>query len=117
LGSPKACLAFEFAARNAERFGGVAALSGGLIGPSGTPRDYQGSLAGTPVFIGCSDVDTHIPLERVNESAAIVRLLGADVTKWIYPSMAHTVVDDEVRAIQAILATIPERVKERHHAV
>jgi len=114
--SQGACLALEFAARNAERFGGVAALSGGLIGPNGTPRDYQGSLAGTPVFVGCSDVDSHIPLERVNESGAVLQRLGANVTKRIYPGMGHTVVDDEVRAIQAMLATIPEREKERSYA-
>lgn len=106
--SQGACLALEFAARNAERFGGVAALSGGLIGPSRTPRDYQGSLAGTPAFVGCSDVDSHIPLERVNESAAVLQRLGANVTKRIYPGMGHTIIDDEVRAIQAMLATIPE---------
>lgn len=115
--SQGACLALEYAARNAERFGGVAALSGGLIGPDGTPRDYQGSLAGTPVFIGCSDVDAHIPLERVNESAAVLTRLGASVTKRIYPGMGHTVVDDEIRAIQAMLAAIPGHEKERSHAV
>lgn len=115
--SQGACLALEFAARNAERFGAVAGLSGGLIGPNGTPRNYQGSLAGTPVFIGCSDVDAHIPLERVRESATVLTRLGASVTKRIYPGMAHTVVDDEVRTIRAMLAAIPGNGKERHHAV
>ena len=59
--SQGACLALEYAARHARRWGGVVGLSGGLIGPDGTPRDYPGSLAGTPVFLGCSDVDPHIP--------------------------------------------------------
>ena len=66
--SQGACLALEFAARNARRYGGVVGLSGGLIGPEATPRNYSGSLAGTPVFLGCSDVDSHIPLSRVHES-------------------------------------------------
>src|SRR5215467_13245237 len=77
--SQGACLALEFTARNARRYGGVAGLSGGLIGPDGTPRDYTGSLAGTPIFFGCSDVDPHIPKARVEHSAAVLRRLGADV--------------------------------------
>ena len=71
--SQGACLALEFAARNAQRFGGLVGLSGGLIGPEGTPRDYPGSLAGTPVFLGCSDVDPHIPLQRVEDTASILQ--------------------------------------------
>ena len=63
--SQGACLALEFAARHAARYAGVFALSGGLIGPPGTPRNYSGSFDGTPVFLGCSDRDPHIPLERV----------------------------------------------------
>ena len=62
-----ACLVLEFAARNARRYGGIVGLSGGLIGPENTPRSYAGSLASTPVFLGCSDVDFHIPLARVHE--------------------------------------------------
>ncbi len=115
--SQGACLALEYAARNAERFGGVAALSGGLIGPDGTSRDYAGSLDGTPIFLGCSDVDSHIPLARVNESAAVMQRLGANVTKRIYPGLGHTVVDDEVRAIRAMLGSI-QATRERYgHAV
>ncbi|MFN8447871.1 MAG: hypothetical protein U0521_04605 [Anaerolineae bacterium] len=67
--SQGACLVLEFAARNAKRYGGVVGLSGGLIGADGTPRDYPGSLGGTPVFLGCSDIDFHIPKARVDESA------------------------------------------------
>ncbi|RUP07522.1 dienelactone hydrolase family protein [Hyphomicrobium sp.] len=104
--SQGACLALEFAARNARRFGGVVALSGGLIGPEGAPRNYAGSLAGTPVFLGCSDVDSHIPLERVHESTDVLRKLGGDVTEKIYPGMGHTIVQDEVDHVKEILSGI-----------
>ena len=101
--SQGACLASEFAARNAKRYGGVVALSGGLIGPDGTPRDYHGSLAGTPVFLGCSDIDPHIPVERVHESARVLEGLGAQVEKRIYPGMGHTVNQDEVDRVVDLL--------------
>jgi phospholipase/carboxylesterase len=101
--SQGACLALEFAARNANPFGGVVALSGGLIGPEGTPRNYSGSLAGTPVFLGCSDVDFHIPLARVRESSEVLKTLGGDVTEIIYPGMGHTIVQDEVEHVKTIL--------------
>ncbi|MBS0253060.1 MAG: alpha/beta hydrolase [Proteobacteria bacterium] len=101
--SQGACLALEFAARNARRFGGVVGLSGGLIGPEGTPRTYAGSLAATPVFLGCSDVDFHIPLKRVNESAEVLKTLGGTVTEIIYPGMGHTIVQDEVEHVKKIL--------------
>ena len=101
--SQGACLATEYAARNARRYGGVVALSGGLIGPDGTPRDYAGSLGDTPVFLGCSDVDFHIPHARVVESAEILRGLGGAVDMRIYPGMGHTVNEDELEAVQGIL--------------
>jgi phospholipase/carboxylesterase len=98
------CLALEYAARNARRYGGLAGLSAGLIGPPGTPRNYPGSLSGTPVFIGCSDSDAHIPLARVHESTQVLRRLGGDVTERIYPGMGHTINDDEVKQIRRMLA-------------
>ena len=101
--SQGACLALEFSARHARRYGGVVGLSGGLIGPDGTPRDYAGSLDGTPTFLGCSDVDFHIPKERVDLSAQVLEKLGADVTKRIYPGMGHTVNEDEIAHVQAIM--------------
>lgn len=101
--SQGACLALEFAARFAQRYAAVIGLSGGLIGPPGTPRDYPGSLLGTKVFLGCSDVDLHIPLERVHESAEVFRRLGATVDERIYPGMGHTVNRDELDAVRAIL--------------
>jgi phospholipase/carboxylesterase len=104
--SQGACLALEFAARNARRYGGVAGLSGGLIGPDGTPRDYDGSLAGTPVLLGCSDVDFHIPLQRVHEAAEVLGRLGAQVDERIYPGMGHTINQDELDAVQAMMGTL-----------
>ncbi|MEJ7812502.1 MAG: dienelactone hydrolase family protein [Gemmatimonadaceae bacterium] len=102
--SQGACLATEYAARHARRYGGVAGLSGGLIGPDDTPRDYTGSLAGTPVFLGCSDVDGHIPAARVRESAEVLRRLGGEVDMRLYPGMGHLVNEDEVAAVRAMLA-------------
>lgn len=101
--SQGACLALEYSARHARRYGGVAALSGGLIGPDGTPRDYPGSLDGTPVFLGCSDVDFHIPKQRVDLSAQVLEQFGAAVTERIYPGMGHTVNEDEIAHVQAIM--------------
>ncbi|HET6837960.1 MAG TPA: dienelactone hydrolase family protein, partial [Gemmatimonadales bacterium] len=105
--SQGACLAVEFAAQHARRYGGVAGLSGGLIGPDGTPRDYRGSLDGTPVFLGCSDVDSHIPAERVRHSAEVLERLGGEVTMRLYPGMGHTIIEDELEAVRAMMALVP----------
>jgi predicted esterase len=104
--SQGACLALEFAARNARRYGGIAGLSGGLIGPDGTPRNYAGSLADTPVFLGCSDIDPHIPMERVEHTAEVLTSLGANVTTRLYPGMGHTVNDDEIAHVQRMMDAI-----------
>ncbi|HXV97244.1 MAG TPA: dienelactone hydrolase family protein [Anaerolineae bacterium] len=104
--SQGACLSLEFAARNARRYGGVAGLSGGLIGPDGTPRDYAGSLAGTPIFLGCSDVDAHIPKARVEHSAEVLRRLGGDVTMRLYPNMGHLVNQDEINFVRQMMAAL-----------
>ena len=97
------CLMLEFAARHARRFHAVIGFSGAVIGPPGTPRNYSGSFAGTAVFLGCSDVDPHIPLERVHETADIFRRLGASVDERIYPGMGHLVCEDELKAARALL--------------
>ena len=101
--SQGACLSLEFAARHAGRYAAVIGFSGGLIGPPGTPRAYGGSFEGTPVFLGCSDVDSHIPLERVHESAQVFRRMGAAVDERIYPRMGHTINNDEISAARALL--------------
>ncbi|HEY8865033.1 MAG TPA: alpha/beta hydrolase [Candidatus Dormibacteraeota bacterium] len=104
--SQGACLTLEFAARNARRYGGVVGLSGGLIGPSDTPRDYPGDFAGTPAFLGCSDVDPHIPKERVAETAEVFKRMGAKVTMQLYPGMGHTVNQEEIGAVREIVESL-----------
>jgi phospholipase/carboxylesterase len=100
------CLTLEYVARNAKRYGAVAGLSAGLIGPPGTPRDDAGTFAGTPVFLGCSDIDSHIPLARVHESRDVLTRMGAAVTEHIYPGMGHTVNADEIAHVAKLLAGI-----------
>jgi predicted esterase len=102
--SQGACLTLEFAARHARRYGGVVGLSGGLIGPDGTPRDYPGSFDGTPAFLGCSDVDPHIRKERVLEASEVLTRMGAIVAARLYPQMAHTVNPDEIEAVRGMVA-------------
>lgn len=101
--SQGACLALEYAARFPARLGGVAALSGGLIENGDRTRDYSGDLAGTPVFLGCSDRDAHIPLARIQRSEQVLAALGAAVTTRIYPGMGHTINRDEIDWVQTLL--------------
>ena len=102
--SQGACLAQEFAARHARRYHAVIGLSGGLIGPPDTPRNYAGAFDATPVFLGCSDIDPHIPVERVHESADVFKRMNAVVDERIYPRMGHTVNPDEIDAVRALLS-------------
>ncbi|MEK6223068.1 MAG: dienelactone hydrolase family protein [Chloroflexota bacterium] len=104
--SQGACLSLEFAAHNPKRYGGIAGLSGGLIGPPNTPREYEGNLADTPVFLGCSDIDPHIPKERVHETTKTLTAMGADVTERIYSNMGHTVNEDEIAVVSEMVSTI-----------
>src|SRR5262245_49277480 len=102
--SQGACLSSEFAMRHPRKYGGVMALSGGLIGPPGTNWDnVQGSLEGTPAFLGCSDVDFHIPATRVIESEAVFRRMGADVERRLYPGMGHMVNEDEIDFVRGVI--------------
>lgn len=101
--SQGACLALEYAARFARRYGAVVGLSGGLIGPEGTPRSYAGSLDGTPVFLGCSDNDFHIPAARVLHSAHVMRRLGGQVTERLYPNLGHTINEDELEHVRTLM--------------
>jgi predicted esterase len=101
--SQGACLATEFAVRNAARYGGIVAFSGGAVGPPGTRWNESGRFAGTPIFFGCSDRDSHIPEPRVTESAELCARMGAQVTRRIYPGMGHTIIDDEIAWAQDLL--------------
>jgi len=107
--SQGACLSLEFAARHARRYGGIACLSGGLIGPDGTPRDYSGNFDGTPAFLGCSDVDFHIPAARVTESAGVLTRMGASVTMKLYPGMGHMVNEDEIANVNVMMREVVGR--------
>jgi predicted esterase len=100
------CLTAEFAASHADRYGGIIVYSGGLIGPPGTAWAYPGSFDGTPVFLGCSDVDAHVPRARVGESAAVFTKMGAAVTERIYPGMGHLVNDDEIAFTRGVMDSI-----------
>ena len=104
--SQGACLTAEFACRNATRYGGLILLSGGLIGPPGTTWNRGGSFAGAPVFLGCSDVDAHVPKARVDESAQVFERMSADVTERIYPGMGHVVNDDEIASARQLLDSV-----------
>ena len=102
--SQGACLALEFVARNASDYGGVFGLSGGLIGPPETPRAYEGSLSNIPIFLGCSDTDSHIPKERVLESDVVFRKMGAKVTTKLYTNFPHTINEDELKIVNLLIA-------------
>jgi len=104
--SQGACLTAEFAVRHASRFGGFIIFTGGAIGPPGTRWDYPGGFAGTPVFLGCSDRDAHVPESRVAETAALFTRMGASVTTRIFPGMGHVVNDDEISAAQSMLDAV-----------
>ncbi len=102
--SQGACLMLEFVARNASEYGGVFGLSGGLIGPAETRWAYEGSFGNTPVFLGCSDRDSHIPKERVLESEYVFRRMGASVTTKLYPNFPHSINEDEVNIVNLLIA-------------
>lgn len=100
------CLALEYAARNPGLYAGLIGLSGALIENGDKPREYSGSLAGTPVFLGCSDFDPHIPEGRLEQSTELLRNLGGNVTLRIYPGMGHTINSDEIASIKSMIDSL-----------
>ncbi|MEZ5044569.1 MAG: dienelactone hydrolase family protein [Saprospiraceae bacterium] len=102
--SQGACLCSEFVARNGTQYGGVFLFSGGLIGAEIDRGPYQGDFKNTPIFLGCSDVDSHVPLHRVQESTAVFCEMGAQVTERIYPNAPHSVFANEIAFANAILS-------------
>ena len=107
--SQGACLMLEYVARNATEYGGIFGLSGGLIGPAETPRSYEGTFGNTPIFLGCSDRDSHVPRERVLESESIFRRMGADVTAKLYPNFPHSINEDELNIVNLLIAGEQQR--------
>lgn len=101
--SQGACLTLEFAARNATRYGGIAAFTGGLIGDKIYPENYKGDFAGTPVFIGTSNPDPHVPVERVYASSNILQQMNAAVTEKVYNNMGHTITMDEIEKANTLI--------------
>jgi phospholipase/carboxylesterase len=106
--SQGASVALEFAARNARRYGGLVALSGALLGPEGTPRDYAGTLAGTPVFLGSGDSDPHLPKRRVDETATVFERLGATVTRQVYQGLGHAISPEEIERARELVEKIAD---------
>lgn len=101
--SQGACLTLEYVTRNAAKYGGVAALTGGLIGDKIYDQNYAGDFAGTPVFIGTSDPDPHVPVERVHATAEILSGMHATVTKKIYKNMGHTISQEEINLVNELI--------------
>lgn len=102
--SQGACLATEYVIRNPRPYGGLLVFSGGYIGPLGAPRQATGDLGHMPVFLGCSDGDPHIPLQRVRETTSLLNEIGAHVTERIYPDMGHTIIDEEIELARTLIA-------------
>lgn len=101
--SQGACLTLEYVTRNASKYGGVVAFTGGLIGDKIYAENYSGDFAGTPVFIGTSNPDPHVPVSRVNETTIILQAMGADVTEKVYPNMGHTISHDEIEKANTLV--------------
>jgi phospholipase/carboxylesterase len=101
--SQGACLTLEYVTRNAKKYGGIVAFTGGLIGDRLYPENYSGDFSGTPVLMGSSDPDPHVPVERVNQSAVLMTRMNARVTKSIYKNMGHTISREEIKSANDLI--------------
>ncbi|WP_426328779.1 alpha/beta hydrolase [Pedobacter sp. R-06] len=101
--SQGACLTLDYVAGNAARYGGVVAFTGGLIGEAVDHRNYHGDFDGTPIFIGSSDPDMHVPVSRVKESTTLLEDMGARVTEIIYENMGHTISHSEIAQVNKLI--------------
>lgn len=106
--SQGACLVLEYCSRYPRKFGGIVGLSGGLIGPAGLSRKISGSLKRTKIFLGCGDVDTHIPVERVDFTEEYLRRMDGEVIKKIYQGMGHTVNNDEIENVKELMSDLKQ---------
>jgi phospholipase/carboxylesterase len=105
--SQGACLTLEFVTRQATRYGGIVAFTGGLIGDRVYTENYKGDFNGTPVFIGTSDPDPHVPVQRVRATTKILKDMHAAVTEKIYPGMGHTISSDEIQQASRLVFGAP----------
>jgi phospholipase/carboxylesterase len=103
--SQGACLTLEFVTRNADKYGGIAAFTGGLIGDKIYNENYKGDFQNTPVFVGTSDPDPHIPVERIYATTNILKRMNAAVTEKIYTNMGHTINQDEIDQVNKLIFT------------
>ena len=101
--SQGACLAIEYTTRHAQKYGGVAVLTGGLIGDEINMNNYSGDFEQTPIFFGTSDPDFHVPVERVKASASIAREMNANVTEKVYENRGHTISEDEIEIVNSLM--------------
>jgi len=101
--SQGACLTLEFVARNANRYGGVVAFTGGLIGDKIYQKNYEGDFGGTPIFIGTSNPDPHVPVERVYATTNILKDMNAEVSEKVYNNMGHTIIHDEIETANKVV--------------
>ncbi|MGG1921738.1 dienelactone hydrolase family protein [Chryseobacterium sp. NRRL B-14798] len=101
--SQGACLTLEFLARNAQKFGGAAAIIGGVIGDKINRENYKGDFAGTPVFLGTSNPDFHVPVERVYATANIFREMNAEVTEKVYANFGHSINEEEIEIANSVI--------------
>lgn len=101
--SQGACLTAEFAARHAQKFGGLIIFTGGLVGQQLDTQNYRGNFAGTPVLITTGDPDPHVPISRVEETEKIMGAMGATLIKRVYQGRSHTILPEEINLAHEIL--------------